>query len=389
MITSINIVNYKGINDCEIKLLNNVSVFYGKNGVGKTRILKFIKDFQNYIISGPKNIENIEGSITFNKKIWVYLKIENFELVNFEVKKNSNEVISIDDNGKVNFFNLISEDVYSSQNRNLIKEYIKLLKTSPLNTFIMTIADDKSKHQKKLIDILPEWISLIASSNIITEVQMQDELLFNKIKDNWKVKDIIKTKQNNQKEILWNEKKYIKFKSMETKFTKILSTIDSNIQKYFVEKDDEKIDINHKLMLTNGDIYSLYNENISHGVQHLFEIIIPIYDLLKSTNSTLIIDEFDPYLHDFLYYSLVSNILEEIDPTSQIIFVSHNSNIINMLPFKSIFIVQNELNSDKVIVENPNISRNTKTTNVEKQYKEGKILRKEIYDSDFMEFWSD
>lgn len=47
MISSIRIINFKGIKDTKIHFTERITGIYGENGVGKTSVLEVIKLFQS------------------------------------------------------------------------------------------------------------------------------------------------------------------------------------------------------------------------------------------------------------------------------------------------------------------------------------------------------
>lgn len=386
MIKIIYINSFRGLKNIEIKLNNNISVFYGKNGIGKTRILNFITEFKKFIFGDDFLEVDISGSITFENNDKIELSVYNKQLLKFVVISENKEVCYLDENGKVNLFEFKQSDVFSTNDRDIIKTYNHYMNTPYLKLYVenqkLMNADNINSICKPIMELL--------NIDIFTENKVFDKF--------WQEKILIDAKVNIERlnfessEVKMYKKKmdkeFEKYQKLQKNLSKILNIIDFNIKKYWVEKDEINFKIKHKVLLDDGLVLDLFNNNVSNGIRHFFKIIIPIIDVVKNENKILLIDEFDPYLHDFLYKSLVSNIIDELKPSSQIIFVSHNSNIINILPLISIYFISAE--NEKIDVSNPKSQgSNSKTTNFEKQYHEGKLLTQEIYDSDLMELFDD
>lgn len=385
MIKSVNIKNYKGLKNIDIKFNNNVSVFYGKNGIGKTRILSFVSSFKEFLFGKNFLNTNICGKITFDNNSSIEINVLDKELIKFSVIENNKEIIYIDDNGKSNYFSLNDSDVFSTKDREVLKKY-NHFKNTP---YIDLLFEEFKNQDDKILNQIPSTIEKLLSIDVKTENKLLNKFWEERIKISAK-----RSKKDNEESLEFKfiqstlKEEYNKYKKLEKKLSNVLNVIDSNIVKYWVEKDLINMKLNHKIELKNKIILDLFNPQVSKGIRHFFQIIIPLLEVVKSDNKILLIDEFDPYLHDFLYKSLISNLIDEIKDSSQIIFVSHNSNIINMLPLKNIYLV--EENKDNVVVRNPNSKgSNTQTTNYEKQYREGKMLTKDIYDTDLMELFDE
>lgn len=61
-LNDLHIKNYRGIKDLQINDFKRINLFVGDNGVGKTRVLKFIHNFNknSYFYSLPKTISDID-----------------------------------------------------------------------------------------------------------------------------------------------------------------------------------------------------------------------------------------------------------------------------------------------------------------------------------------
>ena len=88
--SEVNIQNYRGIRDCQIKDLNLVNLFFGKNNCGKSSLLESI-----FILSGPSN--PALPVVVNNVRSLVGSKEENM-LIDF-YRANSNNVIQISSAG--------------------------------------------------------------------------------------------------------------------------------------------------------------------------------------------------------------------------------------------------------------------------------------------------
>jgi AAA15 family ATPase/GTPase len=110
----------------------------------------------------------------------------------------------------------------------------------------------------------------------------------------------------------------------------------SDIGTVFVVKKDEKISVLKVISLHNSPlnkdiIFDISDE--SDGTQRLLDLI-PAFDRIIQYDQTFIVDEIDRSLHPALLKSLVRKIMEDNTTKGQLVFTTHESNLLDMDIFR-------------------------------------------------------
>ncbi|ASI71161.1 AAA family ATPase [Bacillus cereus] len=123
-------------------------------------------------------------------------------------------------------------------------------------------------------------------------------------------------------------------------------------QRFIVTKENNEPKI-LKLMTqhvkNNNDKINFEITEESEGTQRLFDLLPVIFNLYYN-NRVYIIDEFDRSLHTLLTRNLLEFVLENLPDSnrSQIIFTTHDTNVMDLLRHDEIWLVQKKKNSSEL-----------------------------------------
>ena len=342
------------------------SALYGANGAGKSNLIKAIEFLQSVVINGviPKN--------TNDKK---------FKLNPESIKKPLFFEIEFKVDRKIFSYG------FSINNNIVVEEY---LYESGINKEDKLIFERKiSKNKKPQIKLAPKYLKTQKSQLLIELLEdnllKNDELLLSK-EETLKVKDIsmARTWISDKLLIIYPHSKFTglvqmistsdRFKVfanglLETFDTGIsnLSTEDTDIDKFFGDDEErlkkdiindldedshvilpaesgavlvtkekgkyvvKKVISHHKN--TIGDNIKFELEEESDGTQRLLDFI-PAFDVILRNEVTILIDEIDHSLHPTLLKTLIQKIMADELTKGQIIFSTHESNLLDFKIFR-------------------------------------------------------
>lgn len=385
MIKRIEIYNYKGIENFKIDFCN-FNLLYGRNAVGKTRILNFIHDFLNF-----KNSSDVNGKIIFTKiidnKEYVFeyvLNIENKKVKTFYVKTNYK---------KTRLSKVI--DIEKKVNGDEINEFKFTPSKETFIRYLLTLKDDKNIWFEIIVTFLNTIFYLEQDEDYVpvsyevdhenNTISINDKYLSNFINNetlkntyNFEAKQkldkIIKTLNYFIAKIDFN------FKELKLNYEIIIEDDNENEQTYYLKnmiyvlKNNLQFDLKNPILKTN----------ISRGIRHFIHIFENIIKLIINNEEILIIDEFDSYLHDELYNKIVNFLLDYVEENlnKQIITITHNTSSMYMLNKKYIKLIDIDENSNIVAREIKGSFLNN-NSNIEKMYRDNIFTNPYIYDSDF------
>ncbi|MCY1635770.1 AAA family ATPase [Marinifilum sp. D737] len=342
------------------------SALYGANGAGKSNLIRAIDLFQDLVMSGivPKNIEDKKFKLeNENNDKPIFFEIE------FQAKK---KIFSYGIN--INN-NLVTEEYLYESGINKEDKLIfeRTLSRSKKPTIKMAPKYLKTQKAKLLIELLED--NLLKNNELL--LSKHDSLKIKDITDaiNW-IKDKLLVIYPHSKftglvQMLSTSNRFKGFANdlLETFDTGIseLSTEDTDIDKYFGE-DDEKLkkeiisDLDEDshivlpsdsgaVIVTKEDEKYLvkkvisyhknsFGENVkfdleeeSDGTQRLLDFI-PAFDLILKNKVTVLIDEIDHSLHPALLKTLIQKIMVDERMIGQIIFTTHESNLLDFKIFR-------------------------------------------------------
>ncbi|MGJ1192484.1 AAA family ATPase [Sphingobacterium siyangense] len=334
---------------------------YGANGAGKSNLIKAIEYLRDIVMMGK--ISSPINSLKFklnpdNKKKPVYFEIE------LETKS-SQLIYGLTLNG-----NLIEEEwLYEAGINSPHKMIFERKSTRDSNEINVSPRYKKNSHQRILIDLMER--------NILKS----NEILISKF-DQLEIQEIIEFRNAvSEITVIFPNSKFGALPSFLTGDSKgkqfandLLSTFDTgvseistesiDIHKYF-GKDDEEIkeDIisqmsqDHDLLITfsgkpllisydddekiivkkavtkhktaDNKLITFEIEDESQGTQRLLDFI-PAFHGLLNKDSIFIIDEIDQSIHPALLKTLLEKILANQDILGQLIFTTHESNLLDL-----------------------------------------------------------
>lgn len=351
------------------------SAIYGANGAGKSNLIKAISCFQDIVKHGSININieelkfkldkhnnnlpiKFEIELEVNSKIYAYILHIDKQIIleeslylsgiNKKDKMIFERQLLNDSKTKISF---TKEYQKNTKQRILIELFEeKLLKNDELllSKFHELDIDEIFLVHKSIVEdlifILPDSTSL----SKVVDIKFNKE--FKEFANSMiKIFDFginsIDVESTQLEQYLDNEDLSIK-KEIEELFNKNESLI-KNKHDYFVyfpkneqlqiaTKEDGVIYVNHIITQHLDNQLKLSNFNIhqeSDGTQRILEIL-PALFLLINQNKTIIIDEIDQSLHTVLLKSVFQKISENKNIKGQLIFVTHDSNLLDLNIFR-------------------------------------------------------
>lgn len=341
------------------------AAIYGANGAGKSNFIKAIEQLQKIIVDGIINHSVNERKFKLDKSN--LHKPTSFE-IEFSVEKkpyifgvsiNNNEIIE----------EWLYESGITTEDKLIYERKIKNGKPSVK----MAEKHTKTKKAKLLIELMQD--------NLLKN----NELLLGKT-DNLKIEEITKVRQwlTHKLVVIYPGSKYqslvppiSRSKVFKNFANKLLKTFDTGVnelgietidfEKYFGEEDEdfkkqllEAITNNKEVIVRtnkggvviikeNGkfvvkNVVALHRDSLgnkisfdlmeeSDGTQRLLDFI-PAFDGILSEDVTFIVDEIDQSLHPALLYSLVHKIMTDEETKGQLIFTTHESNLLDLEIFR-------------------------------------------------------
>lgn len=342
------------------------SALYGANGAGKSNLIKAIDFLQTTVVNGfiPKNIDDKKfklGSESNSKPI--YFEIE------FKIsKKIYSYGLAINNNV------VIEESLYESGiNKEDILIFERKLSRNKKPSIKMTPKFTKTQKAKLLIELLEE--NLLKNDELLLS---KEDSLKNKVISNvntWFKESLIviypHSKFTGLVQMISTSESFKVFANelLETFDTGIshLSTEDADIDKFFGD-DEEKLkkeiidDLsedshvilpyetgavvvtkeNGKYLVKKVISYHKNKEGTnvkfeldeeSDGTQRLLDFI-PAFDVILKRELTVLIDEIDHSLHPTLLKTLIQKVMADETTKGQIIFTTHESNLLDFKIFR-------------------------------------------------------
>ncbi len=133
----------------------------------------------------------------------------------------------------------------------------------------------------------------------------------------------------------------------------------------------EKIEID--IINTYPNNYKMPLKQESDGVQKLFEILLPILELLEN-GGVLVLDELERSLHPLLSLKIVNLFIKENPKNAQLIFSTHDSNLLDLSLFRrdQIWFTEKDKDYSTDLYSLYDIKNVRKDENVRKGYLQGK-----------------
>lgn len=410
MINSIRMVNFKNISDSTVDFKSNISGIYGPNGSGKTTVIEGISllksffgkrdSYSDYSIKDDNLLDIIKKG---EKKAELSMELQ-YEDIMFKIgvifeRKEMNEVVVLKEyieykknNPRQKYKNLFT--VENTSEDFLPRIFLEKSKKDQFGYFQKNLFQKNNTSLHSLIKKMSEFKSfffILENEYSKLKYNMENAIL-NSTMDNWKKLakalyniNIITLKDqaisnmtyaipiySENRCIYLNKRENLYF---ENTYEEIKKTIE-NINKLFplfipngkvICEGEIKLESNEGTKYAvniyierNGNKIDIFRE--STGTIKLFSILSAIIQVLKNEYSSLIIDELDVHVFEYLLAFILSKLSSHIK--GQLVFTSHN-----LLPME-------KLDRNSIILSTTATEEDLEGNNIEKviyTYFKGKI----------------
>lgn len=357
MLKGFKIINFMGLENIEVKeFKNNFNLIYGENASGKTRLLKFLSFMTGDIEFNIDSNEKIHwiGSITIEIDDVIYTVEKKVKSIENELEIEDNfyetDIVIFKNSKKKYHFNFIENKI----SRWPIQ--INLFKQKSKNKVDWTEDEDMAIHiERKISDMF--YFSL-------NEINNEDFKYSN-------VKIYGNKYQEKELKIMTEEDK---------KITNFLKSIDSGIIQFerkpiFESSGDNGFNwyqvetrINMKVDNSNSMWININSDKLSTGIKRSLKIYFILKELIESENKIYVIDELDPYIHDFLFKSYIK-LFKKYSQWNQIFMVTHNSSILNDVILDNLMFLTKDDNDNSKLVYDQIEEQDTVVDIFEKYFK--------------------
>lgn len=342
------------------------AAIYGANGAGKSNLIKAIEFLQETVQDGgiSKSVNDKKFKLNLaNKRKPVTFEIEfsiEKKLFAYGVSFNNNEVVEewLYESGVTTEDKLIFERIISKSGSPSIKVADKYRKTQKQKFLIELMEESllkpgelllgKSKELK--IEEIASIRNKIENSIIIIHPRSKFEGLVPQLGSSNKFNDfangLLKTFDTGVSELAIETIDFDKFfgEDDENEKKDIIDVLNNgnsflyktNNGEVFITKEKEKYIVkkvvaNHLNSEGHPIAFDLTEE--SDGTQRLLDFI-PAFDAILQADTAVIIDEIDQSLHPALLKALVHKIMDNEDTKGQLIFTTHESNLLDLDIFR-------------------------------------------------------
>lgn len=352
--------------DLPVNLLRSAAI-YGANGAGKSNLIKAIEYLKFIVYNG-----GIKSSIN-TKKFKLdkdYLsKPVFFEIELMQDKKFYSYGIKIDgttvleewlyETGNIKEDKLIFHRTSNSKGKTKITTASKFVKSAKNKLLIELLEENLLKSNELLLskdselkfDIVTSFKAVLLENIVIIHPQSKYKNLTPHISvsDEFKVfsNSLLKTFDTGVEELKIEEFEFDKYFGEDDEDTKeeILADLDDNAGvliyhkgcDLFVTKNDNEDIVVRKLLSQHidkdGNYVSFDLEEESDGTQRLLDFI-PAFSGVLNEKMTFIIDEIDQSLHPALLKALITKVMNEPTTKGQLIFTTHESNLLDLDVFR-------------------------------------------------------
>jgi AAA15 family ATPase/GTPase len=342
------------------------SAIYGANGAGKSNLVKAIDTLKELVAEGAVNKSINEKKFKLNvvnKDQPIHFEIEfytNKKFFAYGLTIHNTWVIEewLYESGITKEDKLIFERKLSKANMPSIKIADKYQKTQKARLLIELMEENLLKNNELLlsksenlrieeIDIVKEWFD--DKLNIIYPNSKFNGLVpVIATSERFKTfaNDLLRTFDTGIKSLEIETVDFEKFFGEEDEKAKkgLLEDLDNGMSVMFpsavgnvlILREDGK-DIVRRVIATHDDcngkgvIFELNEE--SDGTKRLLDFI-PAFDLILSSDVTIIIDEIDQSLHPALLKTLIHKVMLDESTQGQLIFTTHESNLLDLDIFR-------------------------------------------------------
>ena len=382
--------NFKSLKDINFDLkknknsINHVVSIYGGNGVGKTNILDLFGFLKNSISTRildmhfSKFLEDVKDKEQF-MELYDNLKNSNFKLSDFRMideEKPTEIEFGFELNNVEGYYYIKFADRILEEKLYYIVEkqrdiYFEIKFDEDIHTFLNPRVFIDDKHKEDMYEEIEKYWGKHSFLSLLTKdmTEKNDTYVNKRIND--KLREIIENilmlsiNIKNNKMSVFNIKRDGIIEDLghgkcgfEEK--EILLKYESILNKFFCQiyPDVVKLEYDFKEITDNNYKYELFFNKIigdkERKIQYVYEstgtktLLRKIQSLFSVLNGGItIIDEIDNGVHDYLMKIIIASIMPEI--TGQLIFTSHNTLLLEILPKEIIYIISLDLNGNKTI----------------------------------------
>ena len=365
------LVDYKGT------LINKVAAIYGANGSGKTSFLDSL-NFLKHLVCNSNNNQPGDKIRQISHKL---------------AKPNTPTTYTIQ---------FVKEDVryaygLSYTSEQVISEYLyyfpngKQAKIFDRNLNEISFGDKFKKDFEAILNFMKPnklFLSVSANYSAVKESELvflffKEDLIFYPLPleiSNWLEYSIERfTKEPELKKLFIDFMKSVDtpIQSIDTKFEKTQMSpefIPDNIQDEFKPFFAQAKEITRSEANINYGLFSVNLNEESKGIQKIFEVFGPIVDIILK-DKVLIWDEMETSLHPRIVKEILRLIMYgKQDSKAQLIFSTHDTNLLDLNTFRRDQIWFTELNKDRTtdIYSLAELKNVRKDENISKGYMNGK-----------------
>lgn len=342
------------------------SVLYGANGAGKSNLIKaisFLKDVVvdsgiNQSVNDKKfklNKENSKKPISFEIEFSIESKI-----YSFGISLNNTDILEewLYETGLTGDDKLIYERTLTKENKIAIKMAEKYSKTQKEKLLLEIVKENLLKNDKLLLG-LADFLKLEEISSVRNWLLFNLTIIFPDKHFHGILPILLSSKD--MKEF------YDQFiHSFDTGINQLISVqmdldkymltsdikmtrqqIQDHVEKFKMYPNEEKSEVilkgnDGKLVVKKAISYhrNSQNENVvfmikeeSDGTRRLIDLTPAFYNILKLDN-TYVVDEIDRSLHPSMLCAIISKAMKAEQTMGQLIFTSHESNLLNLEIFR-------------------------------------------------------
>ncbi len=378
---SFRIQNYKSIKDSGVCYVEDrITIFAGKNGSGKSNVLKALSKFSsndfnfeedNYNYDEDRPIITVTYKISENEITYIKnnykVNVENLVTIVLDTNKNDDFLYEIDFKSDIDKYKESNKTIIEKVGRenklenliygDTINEVVENVEEELKTSIVQSLTEKKFVDIKKLKDYIADYIMKNSPEFIYQktiENELKSEMSLESIKNNDFHKDIFKLMNLTEDDF-----NATKDKSWRSRRGDILSqTLTGNFGNFYSQNkvdldfslDGDKIIMNVKEP-EKASKFENKIENKSDGLRWFIAFYAKL-NVTKSKNVIILLDEPGMYLHAKACKEMLK-IFDNISKESQIMLATHNPYLIDARKIGAVRLVLNEDDNSTIIENKP------------------------------------